>query len=82
VHGSAPDIAGKGIANPLGAILSAAMLLRHSFQLEAEAVCIESAVSAVLAHGARTADLAGKGHAAISTAEMGQKVVEAISASR
>jgi 3-isopropylmalate dehydrogenase len=77
VHGSAPDIAGKGIANPLGAILSAAMLLRHSFQLEAEARCIESAVSNVLTQGARTADLAGKNHAAISTAEMGRRVVEA-----
>src|SRR5437588_4188793 len=57
VHGSAPDIAGKGIANPLGAILSAAMLLRHSFQLEKEAGCIESAVSAVLYKGARTKEL-------------------------
>jgi 3-isopropylmalate dehydrogenase len=78
VHGSAPDIAGKGIANPLGAILSVAMLLRHSFQLEAEAACVESAVSAVLAQGARTADLAAKGHVAISTAEMGHRVVDAV----
>jgi len=82
VHGSAPDIAGKGIANPLGAILSAAMLLRYSFHLEAEAACIEDAVSAVLAQGARTADLAGKAQAAISTAEMGWTVVEAVRASR
>jgi 3-isopropylmalate dehydrogenase len=80
VHGSAPDIAGKGIANPLGAILSAAMLLRHSFQLEKEAACIERAVAAVLAKGARTADLAGKPHAAISTTEMGRLVVEAVQA--
>jgi 3-isopropylmalate dehydrogenase len=80
VHGSAPDIAGKGIANPLGAILSAAMLLRHSFQLENEAACIEDAVAAVLAQGARTADLAGKSHAAISTREMGGRVVEAVKA--
>jgi 3-isopropylmalate dehydrogenase len=79
VHGSAPDIAGKGIANPLGAILSVAMLLRHSFQLEMEATSVEKAVSAVLSHGARTADLAGKSHAAISTAEMGRQVVEAVS---
>jgi len=78
VHGSAPDIAGKGIANPLGAILSAAMLLRHSFRLEREAACIEEAVSAVLAKGARTADLAGRAHAAISTVEMGKRVVEAV----
>jgi 3-isopropylmalate dehydrogenase len=80
VHGSAPDIAGKGIANPLGAILTVAMLLRHSFHLEAEAACVESAVSSVLAKGARTADLAGKTHAAISTAEMGRRVVEAVKA--
>jgi 3-isopropylmalate dehydrogenase len=80
VHGSAPDIAGKGIANPLGAILSVAMLLRHSFQLEAEAGCVESAVSAALAQGARTADLTGEGHSAISTAEMGSRVVEAVKA--
>jgi 3-isopropylmalate dehydrogenase len=78
VHGSAPDIAGKGIANPLGAILSIAMLLRHSFSLEKEAAWVESAVSGVLSSGARTKDLAGKTHAAISTAEMGKKVVEAV----
>ena len=77
VHGSAPDIAGKGIANPLGAILSVAMLLRHSFHLEREAACIEESVSAVLAQGARTADLA-RGHAAISTTEMGRRVVDAV----
>jgi 3-isopropylmalate dehydrogenase len=80
VHGSAPDIAGKGIANPLGAILSVAMLLRHSFQLENEAGCVEKAVSGVLAQGARTADLARKTHAAISTSEMGRRVVEAVKA--
>jgi 3-isopropylmalate dehydrogenase len=80
VHGSAPDIAGKGVANPLGAILSVAMLLRHSFQLESEAACVESAVSAVLAAGARTADLARKSQAAISTSEMGRRVVGAVKA--
>jgi 3-isopropylmalate dehydrogenase len=80
VHGSAPDIAGKGIANPLGAILSVAMMLRHSFQLESEADCVENAVSAVLAEGARTADLAGKSQAAISTSEMGRRVVDAVKA--
>jgi 3-isopropylmalate dehydrogenase len=74
VHGSAPDIAGKGIANPLGAILSAAMLLRHSFQLEAEAACIENAVSAVLDQGFRTADLVRTGES-VSTSEMGRRVV-------
>lgn len=82
VHGSAPDIAGKGIANPLGAILSVAMLLRHSFHLEAEAACVENAVSTVLAKGARTADLSGKSHPAISTAEMGRRVVEAVNAAQ
>lgn len=79
VHGSAPDIAGKGVANPLGAILSAAMMLRHSFHLEREAACIEESVAAVLESGARTADLAG-GRAAISTKEMGCRVVEAVKA--
>jgi len=78
VHGSAPDIAGKGIANPLGAILTIAMLLRHSFHLEQEAACVEKAVSAALAKGARTADLAGKTHPATSTTEMGRRVVEEI----
>jgi len=78
VHGSAPDIAGKGIANPLGAILSVAMMLRHSLQLQREAACVESAVNHVLQHGARTADLAGKTHAAISTTEMGSRVVNAV----
>src|SRR5271155_775851 len=61
VHGSAPDIAGKGIANPLGAILSAALLLRHSFELVGEATCIENAVSAALNQGNRTADLVRAG---------------------
>jgi 3-isopropylmalate dehydrogenase len=75
VHGSAPDIAGKGIANPLGAILSAALLLRHSFQLENEAACIERAVNAVLTQGWRTADLAGAGQESISTTEMGRRVI-------
>jgi 3-isopropylmalate dehydrogenase len=75
VHGSAPDIAGKGIANPLGAILSAAMMLRHSFVLEAEAACIENAVETTLSQGHRTQDLAGSGTQFASTAEMGQHVV-------
>ena len=80
VHGSAPDIAGKGIANPLGAILSVAMLLRHSFHLEREAACVEESVSAVLSQGARTADLARKGLAAVTTSEMGKLVVDAVGA--
>ena len=75
IHGSAPDIAGKGIANPLGAILSGAMLLRHSFKLEKEAAAIETAVRSVLAEGKRTRDLVGKGTASISTEAMGQAVI-------
>jgi len=64
IHGSAPDIAGRGIANPCGTILSAAMLLRHSLGLHAEAECIEQAVAAVLDAGVLTADLAPAGQAA------------------
>jgi 3-isopropylmalate dehydrogenase len=77
IHGSAPDIAGKGVANPLGAILSVAMLLRHSFQLELEAASIETAVREVLADGARTRDLAGQ-ELSIGTKEMGERVVKRI----
>lgn len=69
IHGSAPDIAGKGIANPIGTILSLAMLLRHSLGLEAEAAAIETAVSRTITAGHRTADLAPTGHAC-GTAEM------------
>src|SRR5881397_2625085 len=78
VHGSAPDIAGRGIANPLGAILSAAMLLRHSAGLKKEARRIEQAVAQVLDGGARTADLAGPGETAISTRDMGERVRRAL----
>jgi 3-isopropylmalate dehydrogenase len=78
VHGSAPDIAGQGIANPLGAILSVAMLLRYSFKLETEAVCIESSVASVLASGIRTKDLAKPGQGVVTTSGMGQKVAEAV----
>jgi 3-isopropylmalate dehydrogenase len=78
VHGSAPDIAGRGIANPLGAILTVALLLRHSFQLEREAACVESAVGSVLEEGARTADLARPAQRSITTSEMGSRVVHAV----
>ncbi len=78
VHGSAPDIAGRGIANPVGAILSAAMLLRHSLDLEAEAAQVEAAVAAVLNDGLRTGDLAPEGQPAVSTAEMGQAIAARI----
>ena len=74
IHGSAPDIAGKGIANPLATILSAAMLLRHTFGLQSEADAIERAVGKVLAEGVRTADLGGT----ISCSEMGAAVLSAI----
>jgi 3-isopropylmalate dehydrogenase len=80
VHGSAPDIAGRGVANPLGAILSVAMMLRFSFHLEAEAKCIEAAVASVLDAGHRTRDLAKRGQAAIGTVEMGRDVVAAMRA--
>ena len=78
VHGSAPDIAGKGIANPLGAIISIAMMLRHSFKLEKEAKCVEAAVAEVVASGNRTRDLAKSGQTALSTSEMGLKISEAV----
>lgn len=76
VHGSAPDIAGRGIANPLGAILSAAMLLRHSLGREHGAEAIETAVARALAEGARTADLGLDTEAALSTRQMGDAVLE------
>jgi 3-isopropylmalate dehydrogenase len=75
IHGSAPDIAGKGIANPLATILAAAMLLRHSLKLEAEAAAIERAVDQVLAKGHRTSDLAAGG-TSVGTAEMGSQVLK------
>ena len=78
VHGSAPDIAGKGIANPIGAMLTAAMLLRHSAGLEAEAQAVEEAVRSVLEEGARTKDLARAGEATVSTQEMGTRVNDAL----
>ena len=70
IHGSAPDIAGRGLANPTGAILSAAMLLRHSLDLPDEAARVERAVDAALAAGARTADLGGKASTADVTASV------------
>src|SRR3974390_2504505 len=81
VHGSAPDIAGKGLANPLGAILTGAMLLRHSAGLETEAAAIESAVRKVLEDGFRPPDLARsnpQGFSVLSTKEMGAKVRETV----
>ncbi len=76
VHGSAPDIAGQGIANPLASILSLAMLLRYTFDEIEMADKVEAAVQRVLAAGLRTGDLAREGEAAVSTSEMGQAVLE------
>ena len=81
IHGSAPDIAGKGLANPLGAILTGALILRHSGGLEAEAVAIETSVRKVLEQGFRTPDLARtnpQGFTVLSTTEMGTKVRETV----
>jgi 3-isopropylmalate dehydrogenase len=75
IHGSAPDIAGRGIANPLGTILSAAMLLRHSLSLEAEAAAVESAVNGALAAGLRTADIAGPGTVAVGSRAAADAVI-------
>jgi 3-isopropylmalate dehydrogenase len=75
IHGSAPDIAGKGIANPYATILSAAMLLRHSLGLETEAASIEAAVSAALDAKVFTADLAAPGQA-VNTTQAAQAVIE------
>lgn len=77
IHGSAPDIAGKGVANPMATILSAALLLRYSLGLEAEAQAIEEAVGATLAAGIVTADLAQPG-TACSTSAVGAAIVEAV----
>ncbi|GAB4579773.1 MAG: 3-isopropylmalate dehydrogenase [Anaerolineales bacterium] len=76
IHGSAPDIAGKGIANPIGTILSLAMLLRHSLGLETEAQAIESAVSSAIRAGYRTADLARNGQKALGTEAFVEKLLE------
>ena len=77
IHGSAPDIAGTGKANPMATILSAAMMLRYSFDLEKEADCIENAVNQVLEEGFRTADIVGNsGAQPLSCAEMTAKIIE------
>jgi 3-isopropylmalate dehydrogenase len=78
VHGSAPDIAGKNIANPLATILSAAMMLRYTFGEEAAAQRIEGAVRKVLAGGYRTADIFEPGTKKVGTREMGDAVIAAL----
>lgn len=77
-HGSAPDIAGQGIANPLATILSAAMMLRYSLNAEEAAQAIEAAVSAVLDQGLRTADIMSEGATRVGTREMGDAVLAAL----
>jgi len=81
-HGSAPDIAGKGIANPLATILSAAMMLKFSLNLPEAAARIEAAVESVLAQGLRTADIWSEGTSKVSTIEMGDAVVKAITTTK
>lgn len=76
IHGSAPDIAGQGIANPLAAILSAAMLLRHSLGLENEAQAVEAAVAATLDAGHRTLDIASPNQPTVTTQQMGDQVTQ------
>jgi 3-isopropylmalate dehydrogenase len=78
IHGSAPDIAGRGIANPCGAIASAALLLRHSLRLEQEATAVETAISKAIAGGARTADIAARGDTNISTTEMTDAIIRCL----
>jgi 3-isopropylmalate dehydrogenase len=77
-HGSAPDIAGKNIANPLATILSAAMMLRYTFNDESNALRIENAVKKALAQGYRTADIATDGCKQVGCSEMGDAVVAAL----
>jgi 3-isopropylmalate dehydrogenase len=78
IHGSAPDIAGLDIANPCGAIASAAMLLRHSLGLSEEADLVEAAIHTAIADGARTSDIAADGETPVSTAAMTEKIIAAL----
>lgn len=82
IHGSAPDIAGKGIANPIATLLSLAMMLRYSFGREAEALQIEAAVKAVLAASIRTPDIMAKGCRSVGTREMGDAILARLQAKR
>ena len=77
-HGSAPDIAGQNIANPIATILSAAMMLRFSFDLDREADAVEAAVQKVLSEGFRTGDIMSEGCKKVSTSEMGDLIAERI----
>ena len=80
IHGSAPDIAGKNMANPLATILSVAMMLQYSFNMSKEAALVERAVKEVLKDGFRTQDIHKEGTTLVSTDEMGNRVVEKIHA--
>jgi 3-isopropylmalate dehydrogenase len=75
IHGSAPDIAGKGIANPIASILSFAMALRYSLDLDNEADALEKAVQEVLNEGIRTRDIISKGMKEVTTSEMGSAII-------
>jgi 3-isopropylmalate dehydrogenase len=78
VHGSAPDIAGRGVANPIGAIASAAMLLRYGLKLPEAAAVVDQAISAVLSAGARTADLVQKGEPSLGSGEIGDEIARLV----
>ena len=78
IHGSAPDIAGMDIVNPIACILSAAMMLRYSFDMEKEALCIEQAVHRVLDAGYRTQDIYTEGMKKVGTKAMGDAILEAM----
>ena len=76
IHGTAPDIAGQGKANPIAMVLSAAMMLRHSLNLPKEADAIEAAVDRALQDGLRTVDIATEGTRTVSTTQMGDEITE------
>src|SRR5213593_2062412 len=78
VHGSAPDRAGRDVANPIGAIASAALLLRHGLALPEAAERVEAAIEAVLAEGARTPDIAAPGEPSVGTREMGERIADRV----
>jgi 3-isopropylmalate dehydrogenase len=79
IHGTAPDIAGRGIANPVGSILSVALMLRYSLGLTEEAAMVERAVEVALDQGYRTPDIFTDGTQQVTTTEMGQRIVDALS---
>ena len=80
VHGSAPDIAGKGLANPIAMIASFGMALRYSFDMGALADKLDAAIAAVLANGLRTADIKSEGTTAVSTTQMGEAILKELQA--